>query len=182
MSTTSSGIWRVWQDKLQNPRWRRWAGNLGFVALLVVIFFGVRFWQQQTLVEGAAPALRATLLGGNTFDLATERENPVQVYFWATWCGVCKLEQGSIESVAADHRVVGVAMHSGTDADVQKYLRENNLKVAVINDPDGTIARQWGVRATPTSFIIDREGRIRYREVGFTTELGMRLRLWLASR
>lgn len=172
----------MWRDKLTDPRWRRLAGNLGFVALLAAIFFGVRFWQQQTLVEGPAPALRAVLLDGGTFDLATERDKPVLVYFWATWCAVCKLEQGAIESVAADHRVVGVAMHSGTDTEVQKYMRENNLKVAVINDPDGSIAREWGVRATPTGFVIDGEGRIRHREVGYTTEVGMRLRLWLAAR
>lgn len=171
----------MWRDKFAHPGWRRWAGNLGFFLLLAAVFFGVRFYQQHTLVVGPAPALRAPLLQGGSFDLAAQRGRPVLVYFWATWCAVCKLEQGAIESVAVDHAVVGVAMRSGSDAEVMKYLRESSLAVPVINDPDGLMAGVWGVRATPTSFIIDGAGVIRFREVGYTSQVGLRLRLWLAS-
>jgi thiol-disulfide isomerase/thioredoxin len=171
----------VWQDKFTHPGWRRWAGNLGFFLLLATVFFGVRYYQQRSLVEGPAPALRESLVQGESFDLAAHRGRPVLVYFWATWCAVCKLEQGAIESVAGDHTVVGVAMRSGPDAEVMKYLRENSLAVPVVNDPDGAIADAWGVRATPTSFVLDGAGAIRFREVGYTSQIGLRLRLWMAS-
>lgn len=171
----------MWRNKFANPRWRRWAGNIGFVLLLAVVYFAVRTVQQHTLVQGPAPVLRAPLVQGGAFDLAAPRERPVLVYFWATWCAICKLEEGAIESLARDHEVVGIAMHSGADAEVVKYLRDNKLAVRTINDPEGSIARAWGVRATPTSFVIDSAGTIRYREVGYTTEWGVRLRLWLVS-
>lgn len=159
-------------------RWRRWLGHLAWLLLFAAVYFGVRFYQQRTLVEGPAPALHAALLDGGSFDLATARGAPLLVYFWATWCPVCRLEQGSIESLARDHRVVTVALQSGEPATVRKYLEEHGLRVPVINDPDGAIARVWGVRATPTLFFIDRGGSIRFRELGYTTETGMRVRLW----
>jgi thiol-disulfide isomerase/thioredoxin len=146
--------------------------------LVAAIYFGVRFYQQRTLVEGSAPALRAVLLDGASFDLAARRDAPVLVYFWATWCPVCRLEQGSIEALARDHRVVTVALQSGEPATVRNYLKEHGLVAPVINDPDGEIARVWGVRATPTLFFIDPDGSIRFRELGYTTEAGMRIRLW----
>lgn len=173
-----SGMMKHW---LAGQR-RVWLGRLGFAALLAAVYFGVRFYQQHTLVEGAAPALRAVQLDGRVFDLADQRSRPVLVYFWATWCPVCRLEQSAIESLAADHPVVGIAMQSGTAAEVVKYLREHDLKVPVVNDPDGAIAATWGVRATPTSFVVDSQGRIRFREVGYTSGPGMRLRLWWAGR
>lgn len=173
---------RVSGNDRSPPPWWVWAGRAAFVALLAAVYFGVRFYQQRTLVEGPAPALRAVQLDGQAFDLATQRSQPVLVYFWATWCPVCRLEQGAIESLAADHPVIGIAMQSGTAVEVTKYLREHDLKVPVVNDPDGAIAAAWGVRATPTTFFVDDHNRIRFREVGYTSEPGLRLRLWLAGR
>jgi alkyl hydroperoxide reductase subunit AhpC len=51
----------------------------------------------------------------------------------------------------------------------------------VLNDTDGSVSRAWGVQAVPASFIIDTDGQIHFIEVGYTTELGIRMRLWLAA-
>lgn len=162
------------------PRWRVWAGRAGFALLLAGVFLGVRFYQQRTLAEGPAPALQAVRLDGSPFDLASQRGRPLLVYFWAGWCPVCRLEQGAISALLPDHPVVTVAMQSGSPAEVASYLREQALAWPVINDPDGTLAARWGVRATPSFFIVDGSGVIRFREVGYTSEPGLRLRLWLA--
>jgi len=164
------------------PAWRVWAERGAWIALAAAIFFGVRVYQQRTLIEGPAPALQAALLDGTVFDLAAVRDRPVLVYFWATWCPVCRLEQGSIESLAEDHRVIAMAMQSGDSNEVANYMRKHGLRVPVINDPIGAYAAEWGVRATPTSFIVDRTGQIRFREVGYTTEIGLRMRLWWAGQ
>jgi thiol-disulfide isomerase/thioredoxin len=161
-------------------RVRVWAERIGFALLLAAIVFGVRFYQQRALVEGSAPELRAPLLTGSVFDLAGSADRPVLVYFWASWCPVCRLEQGSISALQRDHPVVTVAMQSGSVAEVSAYLREHGLDWPVINDPDGALAARWGVRATPSFFVVDRERTIRFREVGYTSGPGLRLRLWLA--
>ena len=163
-------------------RWwaNKWARRALTAVLLLVLFLGLRAWQQRTLVHGPAPSLSASALGGDYLVLGIGTK-PTLVYFWASWCGVCRLKEGSMESIARDHKVISVALTSGDDADVRRYLASRGLKLPVINDPDGKISNQWGVRATPTSFIIDTRNRIRFREVGYTTEWGLRFRLWLAG-
>jgi hypothetical protein len=95
---------------------------------------------------------------------------------------VCRLEHGTIEAIAADRPVITVALQSGTDAELTRYLMEHRLKAATLNDHGGEQAANWGVRATPTFFVVDRQRQIRFREVGFTSEWGLRLRLWLADQ
>lgn len=161
---------------------RRWGARVGFAALLLAVWFGASLWQQRGMVVGPAPALAAPLLDGGRFSLESRRGAPVLVYFWGSWCPVCRLEQGTIESLARDGSVVTVAMQSGSDAELAKWLRERGLVFPVINDPDGMLAAEWGVRAVPAFFIVDADGAIRFRETGYTSSAGLRLRLWLAGR
>ena len=102
------------------------------------------------------------------------------MHFWASWCPICRAEQGSIEALARDYPAVTVAMQSGSDEEVARYMQKEALGLPVLNDPEGMLAAQWGVRGVPASFIVDGAGQIRFVEVGYTTEIGLRLRLWLA--
>jgi thiol-disulfide isomerase/thioredoxin len=162
-------------------RRRKWLGRLGWTLAFVAVFFGVRAWQQSGLPEGRAPPLAGLTLAGENYDLR-QASGVTLVYFWATWCPACRLEQGAVDSVARDHALVTVALQSGTPPEVQRYLAEHGLGWRTLNDPAGRIAHDWGVRVTPTFFVVDRAGQIRYRETGYTTALGLRLRLWLAGR
>lgn len=151
------------------------------VAVVLAIILGVRAWQQQGVVSGPAPALAGVLLDGKEhFSLAAMNGQPVLVYFWATWCAVCRAGQGSIEALAKDYPIITVAMKSGDAGAVAAHLTKEGLSFPVLNDPEGTIAAQWGARAVPASFVVDGAGRIRFVEVGYTTGIGLRARLWLA--
>jgi thiol-disulfide isomerase/thioredoxin len=125
--------------------------------------------------------LAGVQLDGKPVALDAFAGRPVLVHFWATWCPICRAEQGSIDALARDTPVITVAMQSGDRDAVVQHLRNETLSFPVLNDPDGVIAAQWGVRAVPASFIVDGAGRIRYVEVGYTTGIGLRLRLWLAG-
>ncbi len=149
--------------------------------MLLLLILGIRAWQQSGTASGPAPALAGELLDGKSVALAAFAGRPVLVHFWATWCPVCRAEQGSIDALARDTPVITVAMQSGSREEVIQYLRKETLSFPVLNDRDGVIAAQWGVRAVPASFIVDGAGQIRYVEVGYTTGVGLRLRLWLAG-
>jgi thiol-disulfide isomerase/thioredoxin len=150
--------------------------------VFIVIIMGVRAWQQRDIVTGVAPVLSGELLDGKPYVLPARPAQPVLVHFWATWCPICRAEQGSIESLAQDNpNVITVAMQSGNSIAVQKYMSEQAVSFPVINDADNQISARWGVQAVPASFIVDTEGNIRYVEIGYTTEIGLRIRLWLAS-
>ena len=159
---------------------RPWWRTAIEIAVIVVIFFGVRAWQQRDAPSGPAPELVGTSLSGAPLALGVPPGEPVLVHFWATWCGVCRAEEGNIDGLAEDHRVITVAAQSGDASEVAAYMQEHDLEFDVINDPSATLAHQWGVHAFPASFVIAPDGTIRHVEVGYTTSLGLRARMWLA--
>jgi len=150
--------------------------------LFIVFIAGIRAWQQRDMASGMAPPLIGVKLDGSAYALPANPAQPVLVHFWATWCAICRVDQGSIDSIAGDHpNTITVAMQSGTDAEVAKHLAAQGLRFPVLNDDDGRLSAAWGVHAVPASFIIGRDGKIRFVEVGYTTGIGLRLRLWLAA-
>jgi peroxiredoxin len=120
-------------------------------------------------------------LNGETVSLADYRGKPVLLHFGATWCEVCKAEQHNIDAVTRDLPVLSVTSLSGSASDVAAVMGEGGRAQRMIVDEHGALAHRFGVRAYPTTFVIDREGMIRHVEVGYTTELGMRARMWLAA-
>ena len=164
------------------PRKSKWRSIAIEVVLFVIVVAGIRAWQQRDMVSGAAPALQGVMLAGLPYKLPTHPDHPVLVHFWATWCPVCRAEQGSIAAIAHDNPdVISIAMQSGNPEEVVRYMREQEISFPAINDADGRISAAWGVHGVPASFIIGPDGQIRFVEVGYTTGLGLRLRLWLAG-
>ncbi len=149
--------------------------------MVLALILGIRAWQQSGIASGSAPALAGVLLDGKPVALTAFAGRPVLVHFWASWCPICSAEQGSIDALARDTPVITVAMQSGGRDAVVQHMRKEALSFPVLNDPDGLIAAQWGVRAVPASFVVDGTGQIRFVEVGYTTGIGLRLRLWLAG-
>ncbi len=153
----------------------KWYGQ---VLVLLLVFFAVRAYTQRDMIAGEAPVFHSVLLNAQTVNLQDFRGRPVLVHFWATWCPVCKLEQASIESISHDYPVLTISMQSGDDLEVQAFLQEHGLHYPVVNDAEGMLAQRYGVRGVPSSFFLDGKGRIRFIEVGYTSEWGMRLRMW----
>ena len=85
--------------------------------ILVVLldFVAIKTYMQRDLVQGPAPALHDTFIDGQPANLQNLQGKPVLLYFWATWCPVCKMQNGSVAAISRDHPVVTVAMNSGTD-------------------------------------------------------------------
>lgn len=165
-----------------------WKNNLGpwqrrllFIGLLVIVYFLAQLYSQRHLVSGTSPVFSAVTMQGQVIDKNIWRDQPVLLHFWATWCPVCKLEQGMIHSLAKDYRVITVAMNSGGEDGIEQYLVENEVDFPVIVDPDGDLARRFGVTGVPTGFVIDTAGQIRFKEIGLTSSWGWRLRLLLAG-
>ena len=148
------------------------------IMVFMVAILGIRAWQQRDVPGGQAPDLHRMLLGGKAY---TRPREPVLVQFWGTWCPICRTEEASIEKLSKTHHVVTVALKSGSDIEVAGYMKSHGLDYGVLNDPAGEISSGWGVEAVPASFFLDSKGRIRFVEFGYTTPLGLRLRLWLAK-
>jgi len=151
------------------------------VVALLLIFLTVKTYLQRDLAHGIAPHFHGAATNGQSVNIQNLRGKPALVYFWATWCPVCKMQNGNVANIGKDLPVITIAMNSGSDLEVEAFLKEKQLDFLALADDDGTIASRYGVTGVPTSFIIDSNGNIAFTEVGYTTEWGLRLRLWLAK-
>jgi thiol-disulfide isomerase/thioredoxin len=165
--------------KKGSTSWRHWAINL---LLILALFVVVQVWRAQPLAKGPAPALAGTLLDGDRVDLTNLRGEPVLVHFWATWCPICRMGDQDINALSEEFRVISVAMQSGGRRQVAEYMSNEGLDFPVILDEYGKLATIWGVRAVPASFVVDPKGQIRFATMGYTTEIGLRGRLWAARQ
>lgn len=151
------------------------------ICLIIVVLLLVKAWVQRDVVSGIAPNIQAITLKGQVFDLHEIKEKPILLHFWATWCPVCKLEQSSIENISKDHRLISIAMQSGTNQELKQFMQEEKLSFDVVNDEFGLLSKKYNVRGVPATFIINKENQIKFVEIGYTTEIGMRIRLWWAG-
>lgn len=154
--------------------------NALWLLVFTAVVFSVRAYRQHDLARGAAPVLADVTLDGRSLSLE-KIDKPVLVYFWASWCRICRWEQGAIQSIATTRPVISIAMQSGSDAQVSAYVTRHDLRFPVINDEDGSLSRRFGVKVVPTTFIVDGQGNITFTEVGYTTGPGLHIRLWLAG-
>jgi len=163
-------------------RWPVWAAE---AVIVVLVLLAIQGWQSRDVPVGRAPEFAAPMADGRSASLDDWRaEHPgetVAVYFWATWCPICKLQEGSVDALRADWPVLTVAMQSGNASAVATFLRERGRDWPAAIDADGRIAARYGLHGVPAMVVVDGRGEIRSVMVGYTTGLGMRLRLWWAT-
>ncbi|MBX3664740.1 MAG: TlpA family protein disulfide reductase [Burkholderiales bacterium] len=119
---------------------------------------------------GATPPLALTGLNGRGHDLATHRGKVVVVNFWATWCEPCRDEMPSLERLqkktGAQQLAVLAVNVDEPESRIRKFLERTPLAFPVLADPERRATKAWNVRVLPTTFIVGRDGRIRYSVVG----------------
>ena len=147
--------------------------------LLAIVL--LQAWLTRDAPRGPAPGISGMLLDGTPVNLAAMQGRPVLVHFWATWCPVCRLGNDAIDALADDHPVLTVAIDDSAD-DIRAFMQETGVDYPVLHDHSGVVARQYAIRGVPTSFIVDATGNIRFVETGYTTGIGLQLRLWWAGR
>ena len=105
-----------------------------------------------------------------TVTLSNLEGNVVFLKFWASWCGPCRAGMPSMESLYnrfkdREFKMLAVNLMEREPA-IVSFLETANLSFTIPHDPDGSVGRTYGVQALPTTFLIDKEGRILSRFVG----------------
>jgi thiol-disulfide isomerase/thioredoxin len=118
-----------------------------------------------------APSISFVDLAGNTVSLSEFTGKIVLVNLWATWCEPCLREMPSLERVQSrlgnKIAVVAISEDHGGSKTVEPFIDKLGLRsVKIYLDPRGAMERAFKVQGLPTSFLIDREGRVLGRVEG----------------
>ena len=120
----------------------------------------------------AAPAFTLVDVDGAEAALSDHHGKVVMLNFWASWCPPCRREMPSMQRLFAKYAEQGfvvIAVNQWEDEDlVFEFVSrlEPEPSFPVLLDRDSKVAEQYGVKGLPTTFLIDREGNIRYRAMG----------------
>lgn len=160
---------------------RRWETLLWAV---VLGFIGWRIWPQVaaaigvTSASAAAPPFQLTTIDGTPVSDQQLRGKVVLVNFWATWCPPCRVEMPGFQRAYDkfkddDFVVLGVAMDAGGTDVVRQFVTERQITYPIAMATPSMVRDFGGVRFLPTSFLIDRDGRIRHEVSGIFASVAL---------
>jgi len=149
-------------------------------AVALMLLVGVRMARRNAVVAKApalakdgvlAPDFQLQSLDGRQVRLSDFRGKAVLLNFWATWCAPCKIEMPWFidlqkQYAAQGLQVVGVAMDDSGEAAIAKFAKEMAVNYPVLIGKESVGDAYGGVEFLPTTFVIDRQGKVVDRVFG----------------
>lgn len=146
------------------------------LAWLTALALAIGCAEQAPQIPGAigtpAPAYGAVTMQGDSVDLASMKGNVVLLNVWATWCIPCRREVPELQALHQDFeskglRIWGVSVDAGeADADVNAFIKDFSMTYMVLRDPAERVLSTFRIQGVPASYLIDREGIVRWRTLG----------------
>lgn len=152
--------------------------------IVLALFVGYRTWPQVAAVFGVAsttrdaPDFRLTTLDGVRVSRESLLGKVVLVNFWATWCLPCRVEMPGFQRVydrrrAEGFTIVGISTDAAGAPHVARYLSKHGITYPVALAADGVARAFGGADVLPTSYLVDRRGRVRYTVTGIFASLAL---------
>ena len=118
-----------------------------------------------------APDVMLKTLDGQNHSLTQHAGKLVLLNFWATWCQPCIREMPSMERLYAKYKssgleIVAISLDQGNEQEVREFVAKLNLTFSIILDPEHKAKALYKVRGLPTTYLMDRKGRVAGYGVG----------------
>ncbi len=146
------------------------------VAALAVLLVAASCGEPTPQLQSGAPPppFRLASLGGGELAFPAQTAGQiVAIRFWADWCPFCESEMTQLEPVYRKYRDRGLrilAINVRQDADTaRRFVGRLGVSYETLLDSDGRVARTYGVLGLPTTFFVDREGRLKGKIIGEST-------------
>jgi len=140
--------------------------RLPVVALLAAF---VAFAWPAVATDGSPPAPEFKLANraGGEVSLSGLKGQIVMINFWASWCGPCRQEFPALDQIYRKYKPMGftiVAINVESEkADAERFLGKTPVSFPILFDPDNKVSSNYGVSAMPTTFLVDRQGKLRWQ-------------------
>lgn len=154
---------------------------LFFVAAIVVtmLFVGIRtardnrinHFAKGQLIGSVAPDFALPTIDGKILKLSDLRGKAVLLNFWATYCEPCKIEMPWFAELQKEYgpqgfQIVGVAVDDASSEDIAKFAQKLGVNYPILLGKDSVADSYGGVSVLPTTFFVDRDGKLVAREFG----------------
>ena len=150
-----------------------------FLVVMTIFANVISLYKSSDLNKKPLTVYNAHLLDGSVYKFKNDK--PILIHLWATWCPTCKVEASNIQILSKSYEVLTIAVKSGSDEEIDNWLKEHGYDFNVLNDNDGFISSTFNIAAYPTTFIYDKNKNLVFSEVGYTSTWGLYLRMWWAG-
>jgi len=146
---------------------------------MAMLFVGIRIAHdnranrqgKNQLIGNLAPDFELPSLDGKNVRLSDLRGKAVLLNFWATYCGPCKVEMPWFVELQKEYgpqgfQIIGVAMDDASTEDIAKFAKDMGVNYPVLIGKDSVADSYGGVSVLPTTFFVDRDGKLIAREFG----------------
>jgi len=155
---------------------RHWLACAALLTFAIPLAMGCARKEQsgRGSVGARAAAFELPDINGTSVRLADFAGKVVILDFWATWCMPCRMEVPHFVRLQSQYRdqglaIVGLSLDAGGARDVRPFADENNVNYTMLIADNKTAESYGGIVGIPTTFVLDRDGRIVKRFIGYTT-------------
>jgi cytochrome c biogenesis protein CcmG, thiol:disulfide interchange protein DsbE len=126
-----------------------------------------------------APPVQLTTIEGAPVSLEALRGQVVLVNFWASWCPPCRVEMPGFERVYRERAddgfvILGIATDVHAESAIRQFVEDHDITYPIALATPQVVRDYGGVSRLPESFLVDRDGRIRHRIIGYFAEPALR--------
>lgn len=161
------------------------AGTGGLVGLLLLAL-AFAMWQgvgsadqgREEIGGALAPDFTVTRFDGETFALSDYQDQPIFLYFWASWCGPCVEEAPTIEALWPEYRDRGYVFLGlniwDIESDAESFIADLGLSFPLARDTERSVYVDYGVQGLPVAFFLEPGLQIHSRYTGPLDEVALR--------
>jgi len=159
-----------------------WGALAVDVAFLISVFVLISLWQTRNLPDDEyTPPLALNWLDDMRAESVMVPGQVGVVYFFAPWCFYCRKSIDNLDELVSSGQLAWgrvVALEYESLDEVRDFIKETDVNLPVLlGGPQTT--KDWQIRGFPTYFVIDGDGKIVSRSVGYSTKIGLQARVWI---